>query len=362
MVSIPGYKIGKLIGKGGISEVFEAWNIQDERLVALKIIQDKFRHDHMLRTRLLREAQIIGTLKHRNLVQIFKFGTIDDRFYSIMEFLSLGSLAEYQQWTPRQLLKAMIQVCDGLVFVHKNNIIHRDLKPSNIMFGGDGIPRLVDFGISLFGDEDMTRLTQTNLVMGTLCYMSPEQQSQPKEVDARSDIYSLGTILYEIFTGTKPVGRFEDPSKMNPAFPRDLERVILRCLEVQRENRYEDVATLRERLAQLWEDGLFHENAERELLSFDDRIGYWLQIWREGTTKQRLEARSMMISQVRPGDASRFVELFKISSREDRLVLIALMARCPEPDVTGPLIQALEDPMLGREKANEPVCIPKVAL
>lgn len=351
MLSLPGYSIGKLVGQGGVSQVFEAWHQEQQRKLALKIMLEQFKKDTMMRTRLLREAQVIGNLQHRNLVRIYSFGVLDERFYSLMEFLDQGSLADYRRWGPRQLLKIMIQVCDGLAFIHGRSIVHRDLKPSNILFGADGIPRLVDFGISLFGAEDLTRLTQTNLVMGTLCYMSPEQQSQPKNVDARSDIYSLGAILYEIYTGHKPLGRFADPAKLLPGFPADLERVVLRCLETNPAARYQDIRQVRDRLMLLWEEGLFSEGVQNHQGGFDERLGYWLQQWREGSSRQRFEAREQLLAQVRAEDVDRLVELYTTSGEQERLVLIPMLARTGAPPAISCLVQALNHPLLAREAA-----------
>lgn len=349
MIRLPGYEIGKKIGQGGISEVFEALQTSDQRRLAFKILLEKYKTDRGLQARLLREAKIIGNLNHRNIVRIFKFGVMDDRFYTMMEYLGKGSLADFQQLTPRQRLKAMIQVCDGIGYVHSLGIVHRDLKPSNILFGDDGIPRLVDFGISLFANEDLTRLTQTNLIMGTLSYMSPEQQTNPSRVDARSDIYSLGAILYEIFTGKPPVGRFPDPCQVQPGFDADLERCILNCLQSDPGKRYPSIKTVQDRLLVLWEEGLFARGEEEPEGRFDDRMGYWLHRFTEGTPAQKAEARSMLANNVREKDLPRLLALCRDSGNTVRLALIPLLGQLGRPQALPFLIEHMSSPMLGRE-------------
>jgi hypothetical protein len=247
----------------------------------------------------------------------------------------------------------MIQVCSGVARIHEHRIIHRDLKPSNIMFGDDRIPRIVDFGISLFSQEEYTRLTHTNMVMGTLSYMSPEQQTKPGEVDARSDIYSLGAILYEVFTNRKPVGRFADPSTLIPNFDREFEVCILRCLAHQPKDRFASVSELQKQLVALWKKGLFAqaENLEPED-HFDDRIGYWVQKLVHGTSSQRLEAKRRILQNTQPGDLDQILGICLNSGPEVRAALIPCLGKLADAKALPFLVQQLGNPMLTRETCD----------
>jgi serine/threonine-protein kinase len=133
----------------------------------------------------------------------------------------------------------VIQVCKALSYVHRNGVIHRDIKPSNVLIDSDGNARVADFGIAQFYDGRGSESTATreDMIMGSLPYMSPEQQNDAKRVTARSDLYSLGALIYELFTGIKPVGRYRLPSEINPRFPEPLEDVIVRCLDPDPERR-----------------------------------------------------------------------------------------------------------------------------
>ncbi len=350
MFDIPGYKIGDKIGEGGSSEVFLATRLENKQNAALKVLHAKYSSDRSMRERLEREAKVVGSLNHPNIVKFFKYGAINNRFYMLLEYLAKGSLSDYERLSYRQRLKVMIQVCDGVSHIHKLGIVHRDLKPSNIMFGDDRIPRLVDFGISLFSQEDYTRLTQTNMVMGTLSYMSPEQQSNPGAVDFRTDIYSLGAILYEIFTGRKPVGRFDDPSRLIPKFNLELETCILTCLAHQPEKRYSEMSQLTTALVDLWRSGLFSETEGEQVEEhFDDRIGYWVQKLTHGIASERVEARNRIMANVLPKDLEELIKICRNSGAEVRAALIPAMGKLKRPAAGPFLCEQMTDPLLARE-------------
>jgi len=349
LFKIPGYEIGERIGEGGSSEVFRAVRADGGQTVALKVLHARYCADLSMRKRLTREAKVISALQHANIVKIYKFGSLEDRFYIILEYLPGGSLSTFQKLSPRQRLKVVIQVCDAVSYIHRHGIVHRDLKPSNIMFGEDQIPRLVDFGISLFRNEDFTRLTHTNMVMGTLSYMSPEQQSDPSSVDHRSDIYALGAILYEIFTRKRPVGRFENPSQLDPHFDKELEVCILRSLAHRREERYDDVIDLRNHLVALWKKGLYQDGGVPMVETFDDRIGYWLKKLEAGTVSQRMDARVRIVENARPEDAKRLIRICETSETEIRTALIPVLGKLGDRAAVPFLLSQATNPLLARE-------------
>ena len=350
LFNISGYTIHEKIGEGGSAEVWLATRENDGQRAALKVLNTRYSGDRAMRKRLSREAEVIGKLCDPNIVKIYKWGTLENnRFYMLLEYLAQGSLSDFAGMTPRQRLKVMIQVCSGVARIHESHIIHRDLKPSNIMFGDDRIPRIVDFGISLFSQEEYTRLTHTNMVMGTLSYMSPEQQTNPGEVDARSDIYALGAILYEIFTNRKPVGRFADPTTLIPNFDKQFEACILRCLAHRPEDRYPSARELQQALIGLWRDGLFENGETEQENNFDDRIGYWVQKLVHGTSGQRLEAKQRILLNTLPEDHDKLIKICLNSEAEVRAALIPCLGKLRNRRSVPFLCRQLGNPMLTRE-------------
>jgi serine/threonine protein kinase len=349
LIQIPGYDIEEKIGEGGSAEVYMARRQQNGQKCALKLLNEKYSATPSMKQRVLREAQWISRLRHQNIVKIFKYGTHKDRLYLVLEYLGKGSLSEYARLSLRDRLKAMIQICDGIACIHATNIVHRDLKPSNIMFGDDGIPRLVDFGISLFLGDDATRLTHTNMVMGSLTYMSPEQQTNPSEVDHRTDIYSLGGIMYEIFTGSKPVGRFDEPKDLIKGFDPAFSETSMKCLHPKPDMRYQKVTELQDELIKHWKAGLYADKAApQEAPSFDVRLGYWIKKLQLGTSAERMEARERILRNAEADDAKELLEIAENSGAEVRDVLIPLLGKFRFKPAFPFLLNQLANPMLVR--------------
>ncbi len=257
------YQIVEVLGEGGMGKVYKAIDKQLNEEVALKLIKPEIASDKKTVKRFSNELKLSRKISHRNV----------GRMYELME--DKGALFISMEYVPGQDLKGLIrqtgrlaigttisiakQVCEGLAEAHRLGVIHRDLKSSNIMIDKRGNARIMDFGIarSLSGKS----ITRAGAMIGTPEYMSPEQ-TEAEELDQRSDIYSLGVILYEMVTGQLP---FEgetplsvamkhkaetptDPRELNPQVPGDLSRLILKCLEKDKENRYQDAGELRSEL------------------------------------------------------------------------------------------------------------------
>ncbi len=152
-----------------------------------------------------------------------------------------------------QKLNLCLQMCRAFSYAHKNGVIHRDIKPSNVLIDADGNVRILDFGIAQFYGDDTQDIehTQAGTIMGTMPYMSPEQQYSAGDVTALSDQYSFGILMYELFTGEKPVGRFRLPSEIDPDFPEALENIIMRCVELEAERRFSSIDEVRELLLKM---------------------------------------------------------------------------------------------------------------
>ncbi len=257
MNTVGAYRITSRLGRGGMSTVYKGVQVSLDRPVAIKVISRELAGDEELIDRFRRESLIIARLSHPNIIHVIDRGlTRDRRPYFVMEFVEgtdLSRVIREGLLDPNRKLDVMIQVCKALGYAHKNGVVHRDIKPANILLDRDGNARVLDFGIAQFADETGPRPDRTGagLFMGTLAYMSPEQQVDARAVTAASDIYSLGAVMYELFTGRKPVGRLERPSAVAPGLPPALDDVILRCLEPDPARRPPSADEVRDRLLQI---------------------------------------------------------------------------------------------------------------
>jgi serine/threonine-protein kinase PpkA len=201
-IKIPGYRIIKPLAQGGMAAVYLAEQQSLGRRVVLKLLK-KF-DDVYQSARFVTEGRIIASLNHRNIITIHDIGVIGERHYIAMEFLDGGDLElrNIEGMSVDAALDLVETIGDCLDFLHRRNIIHRDIKPANILFHSDGTPVLTDFGVAKQQEAD-ARLTRDGTTLGSPYYISPEQ-AECKPVDGRSDIYSLGIVLYEMLTGSKP--------------------------------------------------------------------------------------------------------------------------------------------------------------
>jgi len=206
-LQIAHYAIAQRIGVGGMGEVYLAEDTKLKRHVALKFLPLQFCADPQFKSRFLREAEAIARLNHPNIVTIHDIGEFQGRPYFAMEYMegmTLRDLAQREQLSSSRILELAIAICDGLRAAHDKEIIHRDIKPANIMIDSYGRPKILDFGLAALKGTD--HLTRTGSTMGTIKYMSPEQvEAQP--VTVRSDLFSLGVVLYELVTGRTPFER-----------------------------------------------------------------------------------------------------------------------------------------------------------
>lgn len=246
---IPGCRIISLLGKGGVAAVYLGVQEKLFRKVAIKVLDPSLLHDRTTAARFEKEAKIVAGLSHSNIVQIFDTGNNDDYNYIVMEYLndSLRDRLKRNQGKlpPHIALEIVEKIMKALDYAHFQGVYHRDIKPGNIMFRQDSIPVLVDFGMAgLFNPNELTKIGTS---LGTSEYMSPEQCKTRKDIDGRSDIYSLGVILYEMLTGKRPYNgnshievalqHIEEPL---PKLPKEYNRfqpLIDRMMAKDRENR-----------------------------------------------------------------------------------------------------------------------------
>ena len=204
-IDIPGYKVKKELGAGGMARVYLAVEEKLDRPVALKILSPAFAENSRVTKRFIKEAKTAAQLQHSNIVSIFDVGKHEGIYYFTMEYLTMNLKDRIKRTPgikPREALAIVKDVARALSYAHKKGYVHRDIKPDNIMFRKDGAVVLVDFGIVKAVNEK-TKLTRTGISVGTPQYMSPEQ-IKAERIDGRSDIYSLGIVLFELLTGKVP--------------------------------------------------------------------------------------------------------------------------------------------------------------
>ena len=203
---IPGYKIEREIGRGGMAIVYLAQQESLARYVSLKLLSPALSMDKQFTDRFLKEKSIVAQLSHPNIVEVYDFGSYQGLYYLAMEYLGGGSLEdklEKNSLSVAEAIQTTKEISQALGFAHSRGYIHRDIKPGNILFRDNGIPVLTDFGIAKFLDSTGTKLTAPGMIVGSPHYMSPEQ-IRGQTIDLRSDIYSLGILLFQMLAGELP--------------------------------------------------------------------------------------------------------------------------------------------------------------
>ena len=276
--TIPGFVIERELGRGGMGVVYQAWQPQLDRRVAIKVVSASVGIGAEDRRRWLREARAIGRVRHRNVVQLHEAGEQDGCLYLVLDLITGGSLAERVTGPlpERVAVELMVAVAQAVDQIHKAGMLHLDIKPSNILLDGpaDGpwdqvTPMLADFGIARAGDDPRATATGLIGVRGTPSFMAPEQVAGDRaEIGPRSDVYALGATLYSLLTGRPPfqaasvietldLVRTREPAPprtLVPGLPRDLETIALTCLRKDPRRRYASAEALADDLER-WLDG-----------------------------------------------------------------------------------------------------------
>lgn len=250
------FEIGKLIGVGGMGVVYRALRKADKKHVAIKFLSqtnDLNRKEFVARFK--REIVALSTLDHPNIVKLLGSGKEGDVYYLVTELVEGMNLSQYLRVTElsdKEIFSIIKQVSDALSYAHEKGIVHRDIKPANIVISG-GVPKVLDFGLAQISGKEtqMTTLTRTDLAMGTFNYLSPEQRKGAKEVDRRTDIFSLGVVFFEMLTGELPIGSFAPPSSFRRGVGKECDRLILKSLSPNPGDRFQSVKDFQVSLSKL---------------------------------------------------------------------------------------------------------------
>src|SRR5579863_8744185 len=260
------YELDGIVGRGGMAEVYRARDIRLDRIVAVKTLREDLARDQTFQARFRREAQSAASLNHPSIVAVYDTG--EDVMngtpvpYIVMEFVDGRTLRDLLRDDRRLLPERAAEITDGVLraldYSHRNGIVHRDIKPGNVMLTRSGEVKVMDFGIARAVSDSQMTMTQTAQVIGTAQYLSPEQ-ARGERVDARSDLYSTGCLLYELltgrppFTGDSPVAIAYQhvtenpvpPSQLDPEIPQWADAIVLKAMAKNPADRYQSAGEMR---------------------------------------------------------------------------------------------------------------------
>jgi len=267
----PGQRIGDYeilegIGHGGMGRVYKVRNTLSQRVEAMKVVLDVLSEEQQLLDRFLREIRVLASLDHPNIARLNTAFRQDGRIFMIMEFVEgqpLDKLLKDRRLSLEEVVRTGSQVLDALVYAHGRGVIHRDVKPANVILDPFGVAHLTDFGIALARQDQ--KLTQTGSTVGSLRYTSPEQIAASPNLDARTDLYSLGVTLYEMATGQHPYSADSDyqmmaahiqqpprpPIEIDPSLPAPLSQIILMAMQKAPAHRFQSAEAMGRALAQV---------------------------------------------------------------------------------------------------------------
>lgn len=260
---VDNYKILEVIGRGGMGVVFKAMDMNLEKIVALKMIDPFLARDENFLQRFKTEARALARLENQNIVGVHALRENELGLFMVMEYVSALTISEWMREKGRfranETVAIGVQIINAIGHAHKVGVIHRDIKPNNILLCDDGTIKVMDFGLAKVVQEHGSQVTVTHAAAGTLYYMSPEQVKGLRNVDTRSDIYSIGMTLYEMLAGRTPFekgesefviqkqiveGKIPSPLKYNPLIPKDLVKVIMKSIDKDPEKRYQSAAEM----------------------------------------------------------------------------------------------------------------------
>ncbi|MCE1229247.1 MAG: serine/threonine protein kinase [Firmicutes bacterium] len=368
-------KILERLGEGGMAIVHRAEDVyRPELQLAVKFLRPEMGQDADLVRRFLREGEILKRLRHPHLVEVLDFGRSGSTPYLLMELLPGGSVKACLGEPPSRLLRRLVPVLDALFHAHENGVIHRDLKPSNLLFAADGRLKVTDFGVSLWEGGEGTRVTRSQMVVGTLGYMAPEQHGDPRKVDGRCDVYAMGALLYEFCTG-QPYSQVQlPPASLRPGFPPGLAGLIMQALAPDPARRTGSMALLRDQVsawleraeAAAWGEeplpGYRLEDHDQPTVtavkpkahagSSEERLAPYLDALQTGGVGSRRAAAEGLRRSARPEDEAYLLEALAQSPDAARFAVVVALGQVGSAAALPALLAGLNDPFIRAESAE----------
>jgi serine/threonine protein kinase len=295
------YQVQEQIGKGGMATVYKAYHGRLDRYVAIKVIHPAYKDDPGFTSRFEREAQIVAKLEHPGIVPVYDYAEEGDQPYLVMKYIEGQTLRRQLSGGPlplEEISRIIGAVAQALTYAHKQGVLHRDIKPSNIILTKDGTPYLTDFGLARIAQAGESTMS-ADMILGTPQYISPEQARGERNLDARTDIYSLGIILYEMVVGRVPFSADTPyaivhshiytapprPSAVNPEIPPAVEQVLLKALAKDPAERYQSAVEMMQEFQEaLTASGLHALNPQRDQVAADSLSRYQPVLVADGQT------------------------------------------------------------------------------
>jgi len=372
-VQIGSVRLLEPLGEGGMALVFRGEDrFRPGHTCAVKLLRPEVHRDAELVRRFLREGEVLTHLSHPGLVEIFSFGTSNGWPYLVMELLPGGSLKACRGEAPGTLVRRLIPVCGALGVAHAAGVVHRDLKPSNLLFSATGQLKVTDFGVCFWeGEDGLTRATRSQMVVGTLGYMAPEQHGDPRRVDGRCDVYALGAVLYEFTTGQAYAQVQLAPAACRPGYPPRLAGLVMRALQPDPGKRLPDMATFGQELSTWLESAEAagwggeplpgHSARDREAATVagprreegpGERLGPYLDALATGQVGVRRAAAEGLLAATREGDGDWLVATLATAPEGARFALALALGKVGGEPALAPLLALLPDPFAQREAAE----------
>jgi len=369
-----GARVLERLGEGGMAVVHRAEDpFRPGRQLAVKFLRAEASSDSELVVRFLREGEVLKRLSHPNLVEVYDFGRTGSTPYILMELLPGGDIKRCFGEAPARIIRRLLPVTGALRTAHEAGVIHRDLKPSNLLFDANGNLKVTDFGVCLWEGGEGTRVTKSQMVVGTLGYMAPEQHGDPRKVDGRCDVYALGAVLYEYATG-RPYSQVQlPPALVRPGFPPRLARILMQSLAAEPAKRIPSMAALAGEW-ELWLEsaesagwgdqplpGFSVQDPEQETVSRvkrhaeeepGDRLGPYLDGLRTGGVGSRRAAAEGLQNAVVAGDEAFLLAELDQAPEGMRFALCNALGAVGTPAALPVLLGLLGDPFAQREAAE----------
>lgn len=374
---IGGIRVLERLGEGGMAVVHRAEDpFRPGRMLAVKFLRGEAAADPDLVRRFLREGEVLRCLRHPNLVEVVDFGRAGATPFILMELLPGGTIKQCFGEAPARFLRRLLPVAGALQVAHEAGVVHRDLKPSNLLFDGEGRLKVTDFGVCLWEGGEGTRVTRSQMVVGTVGYMAPEQHGDPRLVDGRCDVYALGAIAFE-FTAGRPYSMVQmPPAAVRPGFPPRLARILIQALAADPARRIPSMADLAEEWtgwldsaeAAGWGEeplpGYGAAAAEEETVARPRtaasavseapavRLGPYLDGLRTGGVGSRRAAAEALQTAVEPGDEPFLLQVLGQAPEASRFALVTALGAVGTPAALPALLALLDDPYAQRESAE----------